>query len=430
MAQKKVPCKNHPDKLTARRCFYCKEPICPSCQLSLSHHLFCSKSCYYKWKCQHFAAKIKFSPESIVLLILLLISNLLIVIYFNSKISDITSSSETQKEVTAKAEPDDSLTVQIDSIRYSMENIFQLRLQVNKGAVAALRRDGRFIESQVQENSPITFKRQYLRSGENKFAVWALMKSGKSVLIDSFTIIFKSARIDYLRNSITKVRTKRKFIALTFDGGSLNKGTAEILNSLKSEGIKCTIFLTGDFIRRYPDLVQRMIKDGHEIGNHSLKHPHLTYLEIDGSNKTLPNVQREFIYKQLLKADSLYEQIAGQPMAPFWRAPYGEINNDILLWAAEAGYKHISWSAKCDTWDWVADSGSSLYRTNSGILNHILKVEEKYGLSGKIILMHLGSDRDGDFPYLILPELIKTLKERGYTFKTISRLLGKGERKN
>jgi len=169
--------------------------------------------------------------------------------------------------------------------------------------------------------------------------------------------------------------------------------------------------------------VRQMIEDGHEIANHSYSHPHLTMLEQDGSNRTLPGVDRNFLHRQLLKTDSTFQRITGQSMAPFWRAPFGEINRDILYWAAEIGYKHIGWSRYGDTRDWVTDSTSTLYRTSQQILEHLLSVEKKEGLNGKIILMHLSSDREKDFPYTILGRLIEDLRSRGYSFKTISQLL-------
>ena len=110
-------------------------------------------------------------------------------------------------------------------------------------------------------------------------------------------------------------------------------------------------------------------------------------------------------------------------MAPVWRAPYGELNNEILWCAAEAGFKHINWSNKCDTWDWVKDTTSSIYRTAPEILEHFLKLDKEIGLGGKIILMHLGTERDIEMPYEILAEMITILRERGYKFKTVGQLL-------
>ena len=242
-------------------------------------------------------------------------------------------------------------------------------------------------------------------------------------MIDSFTITFKSARVEYMRRYVSRIKGDSSGIALTFDGGSTDNGTEKILNILRENNVRCTMFLTGDFLKKYPKLVKQMVLDGHEIGNHSYSHPHLTMLEKDGSTNTRENVNRQLVHEQLLKADSIFQRISGYPMAPLWRAPYGEINNEILLWAAEAGFKHIHWSDKCDTWDWVADTTSSIYRTAPQILEHFLEMGDEIGMGGKIILMHLGTERKEEIPNSILADLIIKLRERGYKFKTIGQLL-------
>ena len=357
-------------------------------------------------------------------------SILLLIFYFNSRLAHLEEKLNQQNAKTAQTFFTDT-TAQVfspfmaDTIRRPMANLLQLHICIQPGTVVALERDGQMTSTFIAPDSNLVIDNQRLYAGKNRFALWMLNAGGQSTLIDSFTVDFNSARIDYLRRYVTRVDGVDKVLALTFDGGSLNNGTEKILDILKQTGIRCTIFLTGTFIHKYPHLVRRMVKDGHEIGNHSYNHPHLTRLEIDGSNASLTGVSREFIYDQLLKADSLFRSVTHRPMAPYWRAPFGELNNDILLWAAEAGFKHIGWSQRCDTWDWVADTSSALYRTNGQILEHVLTVERKEGLNGKILLMHLGSERKADFPYMILKEMIETLQSRGYHFVLISELLNK-----
>jgi len=67
-----------------------------------------------------------------------------------------------------------------------------------------------------------------------------------------------------------------KKIVLSFDAGSTDRGAAEILDALRGRGIRTTVFLTGQFIRRYPELARQIASDGHEVGNHTFDHPHLT----------------------------------------------------------------------------------------------------------------------------------------------------------
>ena len=246
---------------------------------------------------------------------------------------------------------------------------------------------------------------------------------GQTSLIDSFKIVFSSARLQYLKKQVSHVFTSKKILALTFDGGSSNRITHHILDTLQSRNVKCTMFLTGNFIRLYPEETKRIVADGHEVGNHSYSHPHLTLLEIDRSSDSRNYVNRDYIKTQLLKTDSMFYQTTKQKMAPLWRAPFGEQNRDIITWAAEAGYKHINWSAKSDSWDWVADTSSALYRTADEIYVHFMRLEEKSGLNGRILLMHLGSERQEDFPYASLGRIIDELKSRGYEFLKISELL-------
>lgn len=423
MTRPKYPCKNHPQKLTARKCYYCGDPICSACQMNLAHHRFCSRFCYFKWRLKAFISGITFSKEFAVLLVLIVASNLFLLFYLDRDTKTVTEKDIGMTKETTIITPGDSGSFGLDTLRMPMKHTLQLNIEMPSNSVAALWRDGRFVTTAIQNDEPLELNTQYLHQGQNRFALWRMDQNGRSTLIDSFTIIFESARINYLRRYVTAVNTGEKLIALTFDGGSLDRGTEQILDILRQSGVRCTMFLTGRFIGRYAPLVRQMIEDNHEIANHSWSHPHLNHLEIDGSITSLPYVNRTFVYEQLLKTDSLYKILSGSPMAPYWRAPYGEVNNDILLWAAEAGYKHIGWSARCDSWDWVADSSSRFYRSSKEILDYFVDLEAEKGLQGKIILMHLGSEREKDFPYLILPDLIQTLRQRGYRFVTVSQLL-------
>ncbi len=125
--------------------------------------------------------------------------------------------------------------------------------------------------------------------------------------------------------------------------------------------------------------------------------------------------------------DSMFRRLTGIHLAPLWRAPFGELNRDILRWAAEAGWKHTGWSLRCDSWDWVADSASKLYRTPNEIVTHFERLEQSQGLNGRILLMHLSSERKNEFPYTVLGRLIDSLRGRGYRFVTVSGLLNGGK---
>ncbi len=229
---------------------------------------------------------------------------------------------------------------------------------------------------------------------------------------------------------ITRGSIRTMEIALTFDGGEYAGQTEEILRILKTKGIKTTIFLTGKFMKRHPELVKKMLQDGHEIGNHTMNHPHLTTYATTFSHETIPEVTKEFLEKELKETERLFYRITGKKMAPLWRAPYGEINDEILGWAQELGYIHVGWTADykrretLDTLDWVSDPSSPFYLTAEEIKERILNFgRDAQGLRGGIILMHLDTGRRKDRASDKLGDIIDTLKKKGYRFVKITELL-------
>jgi peptidoglycan/xylan/chitin deacetylase (PgdA/CDA1 family) len=271
-----------------------------------------------------------------------------------------------------------------------------------------------------------------LKPGPNPFVVQALGSDGKPVALQNFTIISGPPTMNYLANDLSRGSTERKQVAVTFDGGSTDNAAQQILDILKEQNLHVTIFLTGGFVQKFPELTKRIVQEGHEVGNHTWNHPHLTSFAADKQNTTLPEVTREFLHDQLLRTAQLFEAVTGAKMAPFWRAPYGEHNAEIRQWAAELGYRHIgwtrgrSWQESMDTMDWVADTTSQAYHTSEEILSHLMKMadEEAPGINGGIILTHLGSHRqDGDHFYVVLPRLLNGLREKNYALVKISDLV-------
>ena len=232
-------------------------------------------------------------------------------------------------------------------------------------------------------------------------------------------------------DDITRGDLTVREVAFTFDGGDEANVAGEILDILWARRIQTTIFLTGQFIRVYPALVRRMVDEGHEVGNHTDAHPHLTTYEKNHHQQTLPNVTREFLVGQLRRAEESFRRLTGRAMAPYWRAPYGEHNAEIRAWAAEAGYRHISWTRGAgtaedlDTRDWVADRSSRIYRSREEIATRILEFGRgrPEGLNGGVVLMHLASHRKTDRPHEGLPQLLRTLQGQGYRIVTVSELL-------
>jgi peptidoglycan/xylan/chitin deacetylase (PgdA/CDA1 family) len=177
-------------------------------------------------------------------------------------------------------------------------------------------------------------------------------------------------------------------ICMTFDGGSTAEVATEVLDALKAHGIRTTIFLTGDFIRRFPDLVRRIAQDGHEIGNHTMNHPHFA-----PRMKRDPKWTRERFQQELLDADRELYKLLGRPMDPYWRPPYGEHTAELRRWAEELGYRTVCWSEGADTLDWTTVKEFNLYRNGSDTIARLERRMAKADGDGLIVLMHLGSLR-------------------------------------
>jgi len=225
----------------------------------------------------------------------------------------------------------------------------------------------------------------------------------------------------------------KNLVSITFDGGSSANVASDILDTLKSRGVKSTMFLTGQFIRKYPELIVRIAADGHELGNHTFTHPHLTSWEQDRTQALLPNIDRLFISKQLQGNERLLKEKTGLQFSPLWRAPYGEFNRTICRWGLESGYMHVgwrqgkTWAQGLDSNDWIPDENTPGFKTPEQVLEKILTLSETkpYGINGGIILMHLGTERSEKEMqvHLVLGTLIDRLREGGYEIVSVSEMI-------
>lgn len=207
-------------------------------------------------------------------------------------------------------------------------------------------------------------------------------------------------------------------LVLTFDGGSSAEVAEEILDTLRARKVRTTLFLTGAFIRRYPELVKRMARDGHELGNHTTTHPHFA----PGGRRD-PRWTKEKVQRELLEADQALYALLGRPMDPYWRAPYGEQTAEIRAWAEEIGYRHVGWSEGADTLDWATTADRKLYRSGTAILDRLQRRLAKDG-NGLIVLMHLGSARpEQDRPARSLGGFMDRAAKDGWQFVPVGAYL-------
>jgi peptidoglycan/xylan/chitin deacetylase (PgdA/CDA1 family) len=212
-------------------------------------------------------------------------------------------------------------------------------------------------------------------------------------------------------------------IAVTFDGNASSNGTAELLDLLQELDLDITLFVTGGFVERYPTLVRRALLAGHEVGNHTYSHPHLTTYADNHRHILLPNVTKAWFQDQLKQTEAAFREATGRPLAPVWRAPYGEENSTLRAWALELGYLHVRWSslegASLDARDWVADEHSKLFQNSRKMMDRLLGFPH---LEGGIVLMHLATERS-EPPWSELPRFVRELKRRNVSPVKISELL-------
>jgi peptidoglycan/xylan/chitin deacetylase (PgdA/CDA1 family) len=278
-----------------------------------------------------------------------------------------------------------------------------------------------FIDHIKRRNREIMLLRNVIDSIQKGPEITAPVDNGYGRTINGMPVSFDNGAVS------------GKVVALTFDGSSLSNAAGEILDTLKSRGVRATVFITGDFIRRYPDAVKRIVAEGHEAGNHTFSHPHLTSWTANHAHITLSQISEAFLCHELFKVDSMFFSLTGKHCAPLWRAPFGEKNREICLWAQHCGYLHIgwrqgkTWKLGLDSNDWIPDEETPGFHTPEEVLEKIMALSqsEPYGINGGIILMHLGTVRKDSRAQVhrILGKLIDSLKERGYSFVTVSEML-------
>jgi len=199
--------------------------------------------------------------------------------------------------------------------------------------------------------------------------------------------------------NITSVPAAGPYFALTFDAHSAEGGARELLAVLRERRVRATIFVTGRFATEHADIVRLAAADGHEIGNHTFTHPHLTTWATDHRNTVRPGVGRAFLQDELRRTAEAIEAAIGRPPSRFWRAPYGEHNAAIRGWAEELGLVQVDWTRApgdgLDSLDWVDDPRRRSYMGAEAMARRVLGFEARHGvpLGGSIILMHLGSTR-------------------------------------
>ena len=191
--------------------------------------------------------------------------------------------------------------------------------------------------------------------------------------------------------------TNEKVLYLTFDAGYENGCTAKILDTLKEKQVPAAFFLVGNYIRQSPDLVRRMVAEGHTVGNHTMHHYDMSRLS-----------DKAAFSKELTDLEALYKETVGQELPKFYRPPQGIYSEENLKMAQELGYKTLFWSLAYV--DWNNDSQPTKEAAFAKLLPRTH--------NGAVVLLHSTSKTNAE----ILGELIDKWKEAGYRFGTLEEL--------
>ncbi len=205
--------------------------------------------------------------------------------------------------------------------------------------------------------------------------------------------------------TISRGPAEPRVVHLSFDAGA-DRGYAEsILDTLAAEGISASFGMTGQWAQANPDLIARIVAEGHQLINHTWDHRSFTGLSDGRGGLNAAQIQSE-----LDRTENLLLDQTGKSTKPFFRPPYGDYNDAALAATYSDGYLYSMM--------WTVDSGGWRRIPAGQIVDRCLRLAEP----GAIILMHVGVEsRDGQ----ALPAVIAGLREQGYGFVGLTELLAR-----
>ena len=226
----------------------------------------------------------------------------------------------------------------------------------------------------------------------------------------------------YDNGGIVQGNPGEKNICLVFTADSLATGAQTIISTLKKNNVKGAFFFTGYFFSRHPDIVKRLLDDGHYVSCHGYKHQVLCPWD----NRDSSLVTHDQFIADLKQAYATMAPFGITPQSsPYFIPPYEWYNARHASWARELGLQVINFTPGTQSnndYTWV---GMKYYRDNKWLWNRMMDWEQQHTLNGHFLMVHFGKDsrRPKGF-YELLPKLIKTLQKRGYSFVTPNQMAG------
>lgn len=227
---------------------------------------------------------------------------------------------------------------------------------------------------------------------DNKGSGWGFVKKKgmEPEIYKSTAEMFQTYSTYYLDPKRTKT------IYLTFDEGYENGYTATILDVLKEEQVPAAFFITGPYLEKETSLVDRMVAEGHIVGNHTVNHPNLPKLQTP-----------QKIADELAALNQAFFEKYGKNME-YMRPPEGEYSRRVLAVAQNVGYKTVLWSFAYKDWDTNAQKGK----------DYAFNQVTPYLHDGAIILLHAVSKDNTE----ALRDIINYARQQGYRFGSLDEL--------
>lgn len=237
----------------------------------------------------------------------------------------------------------------------------------------------------VKDNATLTMN----ESVDNTKLSWSLVRKKDNlppIFPKNFTDLADKYGAIYLGD------TGKNTVYLTFDEGYENGYTAKILDTLKANNVKAAFFITMPYLKNNFDLVERMVKEGHIVGNHTVHHP------------SLPEVSDSKVEDELVDLDLMFKEKTGSSMK-YLRPPKGEFSERTLKISKDLSYTNVFWSFAYADWDVQKQKGAdNAYKM---VMDNIH--------NGAVLLLHAVSKDNAD----ALDNIIKDLKAKGYSFGTL-----------
>lgn len=207
--------------------------------------------------------------------------------------------------------------------------------------------------------------------------------------------VSKSRTFQFFGAIVARVETSQKVVALTFDDGPSRQKTDEILQILREENVRATFYITGAEIEENPGELEKIIAEGHEIGNHTFNHKRMLF------------VSPTYVKNEIESTDELIRK-AGWSNDITFRPPYSTKLFMLPYYLSKNNRRTITWDIEPETY----------VEKSEDIIKHTLDTTK----NGSIILLHVMYNSRAESMKSVRP-IIKGLREKGFEFKTVSQIL-------